>query len=164
MVQCLHTFCFVWQAACIWLLTLVKKCGQHSIIQSKLSQLQSAFMSMLSENDGEKLASINQIKYSHQSPVYYSEDINILCTTYWRSMCFGGWSWYSSYWFVFCRCNTRHRLQRAGYDLRDFKLTTEGLVGVWTRGDTYHRKKVWGLRQRCTLYVMDRILEICGDS
>lgn len=44
---------------------------------------------MLSENDGEKLASINQIKYSHQSPVYYSEDINILCTilkkhVFWR--------------------------------------------------------------------------------
>lgn len=67
----------------------MKKCGQHSVIQSKLSQLQSAFMSMLSENDGEKLASINQIKYFHQSPVYYSEDINILCTTlkkhvFWR--------------------------------------------------------------------------------
>ena len=44
---------FFLQAACIWLLTLVKKCGQHTVIQERLSRLQSAFMGMLSENDGE---------------------------------------------------------------------------------------------------------------
>lgn len=84
---------------------------------------------MLSENDGEKLASINQIKYFHQSPVYYSEDINILCTIL-KKHVFWKVKLVLKLLIVFCRCNTRHRLQRAGYDLRDFKLTTEGLVGV----------------------------------
>ncbi|KAK3091483.1 hypothetical protein FSP39_020174, partial [Pinctada imbricata] len=39
------------QAAVIWLLALVKKCGYHSALQGQLSQIQAAFMSMLSEND-----------------------------------------------------------------------------------------------------------------
>ena len=40
------------QAAVIWLLALVKKCGFHRALQGKLSEIQAGFMSMLSENDG----------------------------------------------------------------------------------------------------------------
>ncbi|XP_070562742.1 proteasome adapter and scaffold protein ECM29-like isoform X2 [Ptychodera flava] len=39
------------QASCLWLLSLVKKSGSHPAIQSKLQQLQVAFMNMLTEND-----------------------------------------------------------------------------------------------------------------
>lgn len=40
------------QASSIWLLALVKKCGYHQALQSRLPKLQSAFMQLLSENDG----------------------------------------------------------------------------------------------------------------
>ncbi|KAM4708609.1 proteasome adapter and scaffold protein ECM29 [Discoglossus pictus] len=39
------------QAACIWLLSLVKKLSMHQEIKSKLKEIQSAFISTLSEND-----------------------------------------------------------------------------------------------------------------
>ncbi|XP_075450242.1 proteasome adapter and scaffold protein ECM29 isoform X2 [Ascaphus truei] len=39
------------QAACIWLLSLVKKLSTHQDIRSKLKEIQSAFISVLSEND-----------------------------------------------------------------------------------------------------------------
>ncbi|KAM4809917.1 proteasome adapter and scaffold protein ECM29 [Rhinophrynus dorsalis] len=39
------------QAACIWLLSLVKKLNGHQEIKSKLKEVQSAFISVLSEND-----------------------------------------------------------------------------------------------------------------
>ncbi|XP_033738890.1 proteasome adapter and scaffold protein ECM29-like [Pecten maximus] len=39
------------QAACIWLLALVKSCNTHEVLQSSLLQIQRAFMKMLSEND-----------------------------------------------------------------------------------------------------------------
>ncbi|XP_076089191.1 proteasome adapter and scaffold protein ECM29-like isoform X1 [Mytilus galloprovincialis] len=39
------------QAACIWLLALTKTCGPDPAVQSKLSQIQGAFMRLLSEND-----------------------------------------------------------------------------------------------------------------
>lgn len=41
------------QAACIWLLAVVKKCGKHQAVQEKLKDVQAAFMSLLSEKDGE---------------------------------------------------------------------------------------------------------------
>ncbi len=44
------------QAACIWLLTLTKKCGQHACIQLQLKNIQVAFMGMLGESDGEIIA------------------------------------------------------------------------------------------------------------
>ncbi|XP_040273233.1 proteasome adapter and scaffold protein ECM29 [Bufo bufo] len=39
------------QASCIWLLSLVKKLSNHQEIKSKLKEIQSAFISVLSEND-----------------------------------------------------------------------------------------------------------------
>lgn len=39
------------QAACIWLLALVKNCNTHEALQSNLLEIQRAFMKMLSEND-----------------------------------------------------------------------------------------------------------------
>lgn len=39
------------QAACIWLLALVKSCNTHEALQSNLLNIQGAFMKMLSEND-----------------------------------------------------------------------------------------------------------------
>ncbi|XP_078427300.1 proteasome adapter and scaffold protein ECM29 [Cetorhinus maximus] len=39
------------QASCIWLLSLVKKLSQHKEIKSHLKEIQSAFISILSEND-----------------------------------------------------------------------------------------------------------------
>ncbi|XP_029470526.1 proteasome adapter and scaffold protein ECM29 isoform X2 [Rhinatrema bivittatum] len=39
------------QAACIWLLSLVKKLSTHKEIKSHLKEIQSAFVSILSEND-----------------------------------------------------------------------------------------------------------------
>ncbi|XP_056135583.1 proteasome adapter and scaffold protein ECM29 [Lampris incognitus] len=39
------------QAACIWLLSLVKKVGQHKEIKSKLKEIQTAFISVLSDPD-----------------------------------------------------------------------------------------------------------------
>ncbi|KAE8632216.1 hypothetical protein XENTR_v10001477 [Xenopus tropicalis] len=39
------------QAACIWLLSLVKKLSDHQEIRSKLKEIQSAFISVLSDND-----------------------------------------------------------------------------------------------------------------
>ncbi|XP_075067043.1 proteasome adapter and scaffold protein ECM29 [Mixophyes fleayi] len=39
------------QAACIWLLSLVKKLTKHQEIMSKLKEIQSAFISVLSDND-----------------------------------------------------------------------------------------------------------------
>ncbi|KAM8960529.1 proteasome adapter and scaffold protein ECM29 [Pelodytes ibericus] len=39
------------QAACIWLLSLVKKLSEHQEIRSKLKEIQSAFISVLSDND-----------------------------------------------------------------------------------------------------------------
>ncbi|XP_053558665.1 proteasome adapter and scaffold protein ECM29 [Bombina bombina] len=39
------------QASCIWLLSLVKKLNTHQEIKSKLKEIQSAFVSILSEND-----------------------------------------------------------------------------------------------------------------
>ena len=43
---------FDFQAACIWLLALVKTCSFHEALQANLLQIQAAFMKMLSENDG----------------------------------------------------------------------------------------------------------------
>ena len=43
------------QASSIWLLAVVKKCSSHQALQSRLKKLQSAFMQLLSENDGEKI-------------------------------------------------------------------------------------------------------------
>ncbi|CAJ0940188.1 unnamed protein product [Ranitomeya imitator] len=39
------------QASCIWLLSLVKKLSEHQEIKSKLKEIQSAFISVLSDND-----------------------------------------------------------------------------------------------------------------
>ncbi|KAL5016584.1 hypothetical protein ScPMuIL_006173 [Solemya velum] len=39
------------QAACIWLLSLVKKCSAHKSIQGKMQQIQGAFMKLISESD-----------------------------------------------------------------------------------------------------------------
>uniref|UniRef100_A0A4W3HWX3 Ecm29 proteasome adaptor and scaffold n=1 Tax=Callorhinchus milii TaxID=7868 RepID=A0A4W3HWX3_CALMI len=39
------------QASCVWLLSLVKKLSQHKEIKSHLKEIQSAFISVLSEND-----------------------------------------------------------------------------------------------------------------
>ncbi|KAM3938188.1 proteasome adapter and scaffold protein ECM29 isoform 2-T2 [Leptodactylus fuscus] len=39
------------QASCIWLLSLVKKLSNHQEIKSKLKEIQSAFISVLSDND-----------------------------------------------------------------------------------------------------------------
>lgn len=39
------------QAACIWLLSLVRKLSTHSEVKSHLKEIQSAFVSVLSEND-----------------------------------------------------------------------------------------------------------------
>ncbi|XP_063770752.1 proteasome adapter and scaffold protein ECM29 isoform X2 [Pseudophryne corroboree] len=39
------------QAACIWLLSVVKKLSKHQEIKSKLKEIQSAFISVLSDND-----------------------------------------------------------------------------------------------------------------
>ncbi|XP_044541034.1 proteasome adapter and scaffold protein ECM29-like, partial [Gracilinanus agilis] len=39
------------QAACIWLLSLVKKLSTHKEIKSHLKEIQSAFVSILSDND-----------------------------------------------------------------------------------------------------------------
>ncbi|XP_063311357.1 proteasome adapter and scaffold protein ECM29 [Pelobates fuscus] len=39
------------QAACVWLLSLVKKLNEHKEIKSKLKEIQSAFISVLSDND-----------------------------------------------------------------------------------------------------------------
>ncbi|XP_072010829.1 proteasome adapter and scaffold protein ECM29 isoform X2 [Engystomops pustulosus] len=39
------------QASCIWLLSLVKKLSNHQEIKSKLKEIQSAFISILSDND-----------------------------------------------------------------------------------------------------------------
>jgi len=39
------------QAACIWLLTVVKQCGQHNQVQKKLPEMQRAFMQLLSDNN-----------------------------------------------------------------------------------------------------------------
>uniref|UniRef100_A0A8C4NDS0 Ecm29 proteasome adaptor and scaffold n=1 Tax=Eptatretus burgeri TaxID=7764 RepID=A0A8C4NDS0_EPTBU len=39
------------QAACIWLLTLVKQLGDHDSVQSRLQDIQKAFIMMLSETD-----------------------------------------------------------------------------------------------------------------
>ncbi|CAI9736898.1 adapter and scaffold ECM29-like [Octopus vulgaris] len=42
---------FIRQAACMWLLSLVKHCGSHPALQKRLPNIQAAFMAMLSEND-----------------------------------------------------------------------------------------------------------------
>ncbi|XP_056020008.1 proteasome adapter and scaffold protein ECM29-like [Ostrea edulis] len=75
------------QAACIWLLTLVKKCGQHSVIQTRLSRIQSAFMSMLSENDdvtqdiaSKGLGMIYEISSSQQKDSLVAELVETLTT------------------------------------------------------------------------------------
>ncbi|XP_041357221.1 proteasome adapter and scaffold protein ECM29-like [Gigantopelta aegis] len=39
------------QAACIWLLSLVKQCGSHDTLQQHIKEVQRAFMRLLSEND-----------------------------------------------------------------------------------------------------------------
>ncbi|ESP05333.1 hypothetical protein LOTGIDRAFT_103320 [Lottia gigantea] len=39
------------QAACIWLLILLRKSGHHPVIQKKIIDIQKAFMRLLSEND-----------------------------------------------------------------------------------------------------------------
>ncbi|KAK7476082.1 hypothetical protein BaRGS_00032709 [Batillaria attramentaria] len=39
------------QAACIWLLSLVKQCGQHKAVQSRLLDIQRGFIRLLSESD-----------------------------------------------------------------------------------------------------------------
>ena len=41
------------QAACIWLVALVRKCGDSGLVQKRLKDTQSAFMDLLSQNDGE---------------------------------------------------------------------------------------------------------------
>lgn len=40
------------QASCIWLLALLKNCGERDAIKSKLQIIQNAFMNLLSENNG----------------------------------------------------------------------------------------------------------------
>lgn len=43
------------QASCIWLLALLKNCGQREPIKEKLQIIQNAFMNLLSENNGKHL-------------------------------------------------------------------------------------------------------------
>jgi len=40
------------QAACVWLLAVVSKCSHYSEVQSRIMDLQDAFISLLSESDG----------------------------------------------------------------------------------------------------------------
>lgn len=40
------------QASCIWLLALLKNCGDRQPIKSRLKTLQDAFMDLLGENNG----------------------------------------------------------------------------------------------------------------
>jgi proteasome component ECM29 len=40
------------QAACVWLLALVTKCGDLPDVQSRIMHIQDAFISMLSDGDG----------------------------------------------------------------------------------------------------------------
>ncbi|XP_062591295.1 proteasome adapter and scaffold protein ECM29-like [Saccostrea cucullata] len=75
------------QAACIWLLTLVKKCGQHSVVQNKLSNIQSAFMGMLTENDdvtqdiaSKGLGMIYEISSSQQKDSLVADLVETLTT------------------------------------------------------------------------------------
>jgi len=42
----------LFQAACVWLLALVKKCSSYTQVQSKLQVIQMAFMNLLNEKDG----------------------------------------------------------------------------------------------------------------
>ncbi|XP_061192483.1 proteasome adapter and scaffold protein ECM29-like [Saccostrea echinata] len=75
------------QAACIWLLTLVKKCGQHTVVQNKLSNIQSAFMGMLTENDdvtqdiaSKGLGMIYEISSSQQKDSLVADLVETLTT------------------------------------------------------------------------------------
>lgn len=47
-----HIKLLLYQAACIWLLTLVKECSRHAAVQSRLLEIQRGFMQLLSESDG----------------------------------------------------------------------------------------------------------------
>lgn len=40
------------QAACVWLLALVTRCGDEPDVQSRIMNIQDAFISMLSDGDG----------------------------------------------------------------------------------------------------------------
>lgn len=40
------------QASCIWLLALLKNCGERESVKNKLQVIQKAFMTLLSENNG----------------------------------------------------------------------------------------------------------------
>lgn len=40
------------QASCIWLLALLKNCGEREPVKEKLQTIQRAFMNLLSENNG----------------------------------------------------------------------------------------------------------------
>lgn len=42
----------MFQASCIWLLALLKKCRTKPIIQKRLIRIQSAFMNLLGDNNG----------------------------------------------------------------------------------------------------------------
>jgi len=46
------------QAACVWLLTIVKKSAKFSAVTKRSPDIQSAFMRLLSENDGKSLCDV----------------------------------------------------------------------------------------------------------
>lgn len=40
------------QASCIWLLAVLKSCGQREVIKNNLKNIQNAFLNLLSESNG----------------------------------------------------------------------------------------------------------------
>ncbi|KAL4235658.1 hypothetical protein ACF0H5_004053 [Mactra antiquata] len=75
------------QASSIWLLAVVKKCGSHTALQSRLPDLQSAFMQLLSENDeltqdisSKGLGLVYEICSSEQKEMLVSELVSTLMT------------------------------------------------------------------------------------
>ncbi|XP_052776475.1 LOW QUALITY PROTEIN: proteasome adapter and scaffold protein ECM29-like [Mya arenaria] len=75
------------QASSVWLLALVKKCSSHPALQSRLQNLQSAFMQLLSENDdltqdisSKGLGLVYEICSTEQKSALVSELVDTLMT------------------------------------------------------------------------------------
>ena len=51
----LHLCCtgmFLLQAACIWLLSVARRCSKHPYVQKRFTSIQQAFMHLLADSDG----------------------------------------------------------------------------------------------------------------
>ncbi|XP_046357928.2 proteasome adapter and scaffold protein ECM29-like isoform X1 [Haliotis rufescens] len=75
------------QASCIWLLSVLKKCGKHSSIQTHIQNIQRAFMQLLSESDemtqdiaSKGLGVVYENCTAQQKDMLVSELVNTLMT------------------------------------------------------------------------------------